>query len=115
MAPSATNNISVHAATNRPAMLQGTVKEIIFINFLFLLVCYLKLQWNPKKETARREFHLILDVFLRYTLIFTAISIVLKLYNQDMARAFIGTGLYHAAYTLHSYIAFRDSPSQISK
>lgn len=92
------------------ALVQATIWEILFINLLFLGTCYAKVKYNPKKDSAKKEFHLILDAFFKYTLLFFGISFGLKWYNIDMAKSFIGTGLYHAAYTLHSFVAFRDSP-----
>lgn len=112
MASGSTNNMGIASSTVRPSFFQGTLLEILFINALFLSVCYAKLRWNPKKDPqAKKEVHLILEAFFKYSIVFIAVSLGLKWYNPDMAKSFIGTGLYHAAYTLHSFVAFRDSPT----
>lgn len=103
---SSTNNLTVSSPTS---MFRGTLFEIALINLLFLGVCYFKVRWNPKKE-SKKEMHLVLDAFFKYTIVYVGVSLALKWYNPDMAKSFIGTGLYHAAYTLHSFIAYRDGP-----
>jgi hypothetical protein len=104
------NNVGL-LQTSPSSMFQGTLVEILLICTLFLGICYAKWKWNPKQMNAsqKKEFHLILEAFWKYTMVYFGVALGLKYYSVDMAKAFIGTGLYHAAYTLHSFVAYRDN------